>query len=311
MRTINDAYRLRSQLKSGKTRSAIVVGASMVGIKLAELLVNSGVDTILIDSAKQIFPLAALPDIASLIEERVRKNKIKLVFEHSLKDVIPIQHGCMAKFQKCNKSGQENSEYQKDAEVEILDYCADIICLCIGTRPRLDFIDKTELDSKRGLVVDEYMETTLPGIYAAGDCAAGMNIQLQQASVIGLWQNAISQGRTAGNNMIGTSRIFEGNIFQNNSHFLGMDFVSFGNVCESGEVIADGKDGFNFRAVIGKNNEIACVNILDNSAVSGPIRHYMIKRFLGYKGMIPAQQAGLLIKCGLSPDTISRLEGLK
>jgi hypothetical protein len=68
MRTVKDALRLRSRLEEGNVRSVLVVGASMVGIKAAELLTNSGARTTLADMAGRIFPQAALPDIAALIE---------------------------------------------------------------------------------------------------------------------------------------------------------------------------------------------------------------------------------------------------
>jgi 3-phenylpropionate/trans-cinnamate dioxygenase ferredoxin reductase subunit len=306
MRTIEDARRLRSRLEEGNIHSALVVGASMVGIKVVELLVNAGVQTTLADLASRIFPLAAMPDIAALIEQRVQARGVDLLFGHTLKEVAPSGGTYVARL-----------EGQGGVTAEIN---ADVVCLCIGTRPNLDYIDPAELQVNPGLAVDHTMQTAVPGIYAAGDCASGKNLQLHIPAIIGLWQNALLQGRAAGLAMAGRPEPYAGNIFQNITHFMDMDFISFGSICEEGEIIADGspEKGFELRAVL-QGDRLVCVNILDNIAISGPIRSYMVKRFIesgsgcfasqSQPSAIAPQQAGLLQKCGLRPEIIRRLEG--
>jgi 3-phenylpropionate/trans-cinnamate dioxygenase ferredoxin reductase subunit len=302
MRTIEDARHLRSRLEEKNVHSALVVGASMVGIKVAELLANAGAQTTLADLADRIFPLAALPDIAALIEKRVRAHGVDLLFGHTLKEVVPSGGTYVARLE-----GRDGVT----AEIN-----ADLICLCIGTRPNLDYIDPAELPMNPGLAVDHTMQTAVPGVYAAGDCAAGNNLQLQRPAITGLWQNALLQGRAAGLAMSGRPEPYAGNIFQNITHFMDMDFISFGNICEEGEIIAEGgpEKGFELRAVL-LDDKLVCVNILDNVAISGPIRSYMVKKFVesgapaAASSAIAPQQAGLLQKCGLRPETVRRLEG--
>ena len=55
----------------------------------------------------------------------------------------------------------------------------------------------------RGIVVDDHMRTSVPGIYAAGDCCEGNNLERGPEQIIGLWANANHQGETAGINMAG------------------------------------------------------------------------------------------------------------
>ena len=80
MRTVQDAERLQARLERGGVRSAVVVGASMVGIKVVELLRRRDVAVTMADMAPGIFPVAALPEIGRVIEDRVRAKGVDLRF---------------------------------------------------------------------------------------------------------------------------------------------------------------------------------------------------------------------------------------
>lgn len=65
--------------------------------------------------------------------------------------------------------------------------------LCIGTGAATAILD-SKIQVNRGILVDETMETSVKGIYAAGDCAEGKNLQTGQPQLIGLWANAALSG---------------------------------------------------------------------------------------------------------------------
>jgi len=97
-------------------------------------------------------------------------------------------------------------------------------------------VDPAEVTVNKGIVVDHDMQTSVPGIYAAGDCCEGEELQSNTSMIIGLWANAAHQGATAGANMAGGKAEFDGNFLHNITHFMGMDFVGFGDVRTQGEV---------------------------------------------------------------------------
>ena len=105
---------------------------------------------------------------------------------------------------------------------------ADIVGLCIGTRAITDPV-KDEVAIVRGITVNDHMETSVPGVYAAGDCCEGNNLESGQNQIIGLWANANRQGETAGANMAGQDVAYHGNILHNITHFMNMDFIGFGD----------------------------------------------------------------------------------
>lgn len=290
MRTLEDADRMKERMKQNPPRKAVVVGASMVGIKVAELLCNAGAKTILADMAEYMFPLAAYRDFGELIGNRIKERGIELLFGCGLTEIKHTEAG----LEICFSDGSEKQ--------------ADMIVCCIGTRANTAFVDGVE--KGKGIKVGENMQTSAEGVFAAGDCCEGKNLQSRETGIIGLWANAANQGITAGCNMAGTGKQYNGNILHNITHFMGMDFIGLGNCMETGETIYEGnpENGLYVKAVL-KGGRLAGVNILDNYRISGIIRHYFMRLLEGRTDELTTLQRGILVKEGLSENFIDELEG--
>jgi NADPH-dependent 2,4-dienoyl-CoA reductase/sulfur reductase-like enzyme len=181
--------------------------------------------------------------------------------------------------------------------------------LCIGTKATVDIAcDAVKIN--RGIVVDENMETSLKGVYAAGDCCEGKELQSNENMIIGLWANAAHQGMTAGANMAGGKAVFDGNFVHNITHFMGMDFIGFGDNRKQGKTITSGNisGGLYVEAVL-NGKELVGVNILDNYRISGAVKNYLYRLMSEEKVEISPIQRGILIKEGLRPSFIEKMEG--
>lgn len=293
MRTVDDAQRLKDRLDRGDVKSAVVVGASMAGIKVVEVLEKYGVQVCLADLAPHIFPLAAYPEVSAAIERRVAKRGIDLRFGATI-DHMEVREG-------------KNMAVMTDgAQVP-----ADLVSLCIGTRAATQVV-QGEVEIDRGILIDESMETSAPGVYAAGDCAQGANLESGERQIIGLWANANRQGAAAGANMAGGAARFEGNILHNITHFMDMDFIGFGDNRIQGELLEQGSldgDGLYVRAVVA-GGKVAGANILDSYRISGILKNYMLRLFTGEGGGVPDYQRAMLLQAGLRPEFIDRMEAM-
>ena len=292
MRTVADARALRERLDGGKIRSVTVIGASMVGIKIVELCQEAGIDCTLADMANRIFPLAAFPDVSAEIERRLTEKGIALRFGAAVTGAEETEHEVITSFAE---GGEVTS---------------DLLVLCIGTRARTALARDAGLEVERGIVVNDSMETSVAGIYAAGDCCEGRNIMTGGHQIIGLWANAAYQGQTAGHCMAGDPTLFSGNILHNITHFMGMDFISFGDVNAEGEVYTIGKptDTRYVKAVV-SGGELRCVNMLDSYHISGVVKNYMMNRFTGNRAPLPAALRGLLAREGFTDEFLTLFEG--
>lgn len=292
MRTLDDAIKLKKALDTGSYKSALVVGASMVGIKVVELLNNKGIKTTLADMAPRIFPLAAYENVAKEIERRIAEKGVNLALGSALQSVEKTEGGY-----KCNMS---------DGTV----VNADLIVLCIGTRTNVSIADPAQIKINRGIIVDENMATSAEGVYAAGDVSEGGELQSKDKMIIGLWANAAHQGITAGANMAGATASFDGNFMHNITHFMDMDFIGFGDNRLKGQVVTSGHidKGLYVEAVIGENGLVG-VNILDNYRISGTVKNYLYRIIEGGSAKLSPIQKGILIKEGLRPSFIEKMEG--
>jgi len=292
MRTLDDAVKLHDALEANTYKTALVVGASMVGIKVVELLNNKGITTTLADMAPRIFPLAAYENVSREIERRITEKGIKLALGSALQSVEKKENTFICKM----TDGRE--------------IAADLIVLCIGTRTNVSIVDKEQVQVNRGIIVDENMATSAADVYAAGDVSEGGELQSKDKMIIGLWANAAHQGMTAGANMAGATASFDGNFMHNITHFMDMDFIGFGDNRLTGQVVTSGHidKGLYVEAVIGENG-LAGVNILDNYRISGTVKNYLYRIIEGKMTTLSPIQKGILIKEGLRPSFIEKMEG--
>ena len=290
MRTVEDAIRFKERLKKQNVKHAVVIGASMAGIKVVEVLHKYGIETWLLDLAKHIFPLAAYPEVSAEIEKRVEAQGVHLKFGTTI----------------------DHMEQEDGKNIAVLTdgsrIPADIVGLCIGTRAITETV-QDEVAIGRGIIVDDHMRTSVPGVFAAGDCCEGNNIESGQTQIIGLWANANHQGETAGANMAGQDETYKGNILHNITHFMNMDFIGFGDNRLEGEVLEYGSlEGDLYVRLVLDGKKIVGANILDNYRISGIIKNYMLRLFAGEEFTLPDYQRAMLEKAGLSETFIDEIE---
>jgi NADPH-dependent 2,4-dienoyl-CoA reductase/sulfur reductase-like enzyme len=258
LRTVDDAIRLKEAMTQ-TPKKALVIGASMVGIKVMELFYKTGVEVCLADVAEHIFPLSAHPECARIIEERLEQKGIKLRFGAGIEKVEETSRGVRGYFRGSTESEE-----------------ADLLVMCIGVKANTGLIDRKQVAIDRGILVDEHMRTSVSGLYAAGDVAQGKNLLSGESEMIGLWSNARFQGRTAGRNMAGGKESFRGNIPHNITHFMGMDFVGIGNVNDHDRTEKK-YDGETYIQLFWKDRLLAGANFLDHYTGSGVVKNALMK----------------------------------
>jgi NADPH-dependent 2,4-dienoyl-CoA reductase/sulfur reductase-like enzyme len=105
---------------------------------------------------------------------------------------------------------------------------ADLIILATGVHPNVSFLEGTGAEIRSGVVIDEHMRTSVPGIYAAGDVAQGRDFSTGQWVVHALQPTATEHGRTAGLNMAGNDVAYRGSLSMNVLDTLGLISHTFG-----------------------------------------------------------------------------------
>jgi len=105
---------------------------------------------------------------------------------------------------------------------------ADLIILATGVRPNVSFLEGTGVQIDQGIVVDDHMQTNVPGIYAAGDVAQGRDFSTGEWIVHALQPTATEHGRVAALNMAGKSTPYRGSLSMNVLDTVGLISYTFG-----------------------------------------------------------------------------------
>lgn len=183
-RTWEDAQRLESFLNERQPRTAAVIGAGFVGLEMAEALHLRGLQVTVLDQAAH---LLGWPDewLTAQLREALSAAGIALRLAHAVKAI---------------------GERDVDA------FPADLVLLAPGIKPNVDLASSAGIALGRSgaIAVNEFLETSVPGIYAAGDCAETHHILLDAPAWIPLGTTANKMGRIAGANVLGHRERFPG-----------------------------------------------------------------------------------------------------
>lgn len=291
MRTAADADVFLDRIRQG-VRSALVVGASWVGIKVIEVLHAHHVPRIILaDMAPRIFPTVTLPRTAERIHAYLEEEGVALLFGRGIQSMRREADGIVTVF-------SDGSEVK-----------TDVVALCLGMRSNTACLDPEEITIGRGVRVDRRMATSVPHIYAAGDCCEAEELVTGQYMAVNLWANARMQGEVAALNIAGIPTEYQGNFLHNITHFLHMDFIGLGDNRAQGETVAyESPDGWRLELVT-KAGKLLCVNILDNRGLSGPLKSILLKKLTGSAECLHVEELVALKNAGLPLALIQIIEG--
>lgn len=230
LRTPEDTYELHDALKEGNIKRALVVGGGFIGLEAAENIDKLGIRTVVIDMAPQILP-GFDPEMAAFIENHLAQRGI-MVFT-----------GTMLK------------ELEGDGRVEraVTDRRAmkvDAVVMSVGIRPNTAFLRDTGLEfAPNGtILVNEKLETNLPDIYAAGDCATTKNAFTGKAAWSPMGSSANMEGRVLAHTLLGEEKSFKGSLGTAVVHLPGLNCGKTGFSMETAK--AEGYDPVSVTAVV-------------------------------------------------------------
>lgn len=193
-----------------QTRRALVLGGGLVGFKAASGLLHRGIDvTMLIRSG---YPLSLQVDeIAGgmILAELTRRGlNVRVGVEVTgFKGADTVTGAFLS----------DGSEIP-----------CDLVIVGKGVLPSISFVPRDRIQVDLGIVVDGHLETSCPGIYAAGDVAESMDIARKTRWVNAIWPEAVVQGRIAGMNMAGRAVAYKGSLSRNVIRIFDLDILAAG-----------------------------------------------------------------------------------
>lgn len=289
LRTMDDALRIKSFAKGKK--QALVIGGGFVGTKASIALGHIGLKVTIIEKLAQILPQRLDRRGSKIISDVMRNAGIEIVTGDSVSEII-------------RKSGVVKSVRLSSGK--IID--ADIVIVAIGAKPNVDGLKDSGIKINNGILINEFLQTNIPDIYAAGDVVEYMDLITGMPSVSALWTNAEEMGRFAGKNMAGANIEYKGFLsLMNSTEIFGVPAISIGLIEPEGEgyeIFVEDKIG-SYRKFVFKDDTLAgaifigdvssagiYTNLIKNKIPMGRLKEEAVRGNLGYINFvrtIPAQ----------------------
>ena len=220
--TIDDTLALESAIT--KDSRVLIVGAGLIGLKCAEGLKDRVAEITVCDLANRVLSSILDDECASIMQKHLEANGIQFMLGDSVKA-----------FDKNTASMQSG---------KTVDF--DVLVLAVGVRPNTSLVSDAGGKVDRGILINDRMETSIPDIYAAGDCTEGNDISCDKHRILAILPNANMQGRCAGINMAGGDAVFDKAIPMNSIGFFGLHAMTAGSYYsedEGGELYEEKSDG--------------------------------------------------------------------
>ena len=203
--TLDDSLALEKALSP--EAKVLIVGAGLIGLKCAEGIADRVASVTVCDLADRVLSSILDTECAALMQRHLEKNGMTFLLGDSV-----------ARF-------ESNKAFMKSgAEVDF-----DVLVLAVGVRANIGLVKDAGGETDRGIIVEDDMSTTLPGIYAAGDCAQGPDLSIGAKRVLAILPNAYMQGHTAGVNMAGGEASLKNAIPMNSIGFFGLHAMTAGS----------------------------------------------------------------------------------
>jgi NAD(P)H-nitrite reductase large subunit len=230
---------------TNETSRVIVLGAGLIGLKVAEGLSGHVESLTIVEMAAHLMPSILDEESAAMLQKHIEKSSVRFIFSDPASKIegstLTLGSGIRLEF--------------------------DVIVVAAGVRPNVELVKDAGGEVNRGIVINSSMKTSIKDVYAAGDCVESVDVVSGARKIMALLPNAYMQGEIAGFNMAGRDEVFEKAMPMNAIGFFGMPLVTAG-IYEGEEYKEVTEDSF--KKLVFKDNKLVgyiLINDVDRAGI--------------------------------------------
>jgi NAD(P)H-nitrite reductase large subunit len=284
-KSLKAAEAIVEQVRSGRAKTAVIVGAGFIGMEIALLLRELGVRVVQVEMLDQVMSAMLDQDTAAVALDLMLKRGVDVRLNTKAESFL----------------GNGEAKAVLLASGETLE--ADILIAATGVKPNLELLEGSGIDHHWGIQVDQNLRTNARDIYAAGDAIEVPDRLTGETSVHAIFPNAVEQGRVVGLNLVGYDIRYEGGERMNSLKHLGLPIMVVG-LKDGDEVLQDKRHG-NLRTIYLKENRLVGFQLAGDIRAAGILRTLIIQgsdiRPLKHRLLDPSFGQGTIIWQAIAP----------
>ena len=210
--TFSDAERLAAKIE--KSKKAVVIGAGLIGVSAAEALAKRGLEVTMVEFKDKILSLLLDATASDIVENVIRNAGVTIITGQTVQRILGKPEDDHVVGGAVLTNGDQVS--------------CDLVIIAIGVVPRMELVAGTDVKTNKGIIVDRFMHTNVPDVYASGDVAEAYDFVLNENRPLPLWPLAQLEGRVAGYNMAGKKTDYPGGTSMSALKYFGIPIISVG-----------------------------------------------------------------------------------
>jgi nitrite reductase (NADH) large subunit len=202
-RTIEDCQKIMEISK--RSKNAVVIGGGVLGLEAAKGLLNLGMTVNVVHIGRYLMERQLDETAATMLQKELERQGMKFLLEKETKEII-------------GGTKANGIRFKDGTEVD-----ADLVVMAAGVRPNVQLAKKNGIETNRAILVNDYMETSVPNIYAVGECVE------HRGMIYGLVQPLYEQGKALAQRICGNEGLgYQGSVLSTQLKISGVDLFSVG-----------------------------------------------------------------------------------
>lgn len=204
----------RMEAYSRDLQRAVIVGGGLIGIEMAEMFHSRHIPVTFLVREKSFWDGVLPPEESAMVTRHILEHGIDLRLGANLKSIENDGKG------RCKGVITESGE----------NISCGFVGLTAGVSPNIGFLKNTALEINRGILVDKYLQTNIPDVYAIGDCAELREPAPDRRSIEAVWYCGRMMGETVAHNITGKAVPYDQGIWFNSAKFFDIEYQVYGTV---------------------------------------------------------------------------------
>jgi nitrite reductase (NADH) large subunit len=256
-KSLSAAEELIGHVRKGEAKTAVIVGAGFIGMEIALLLRELGVEVTQVEMLDRVMPRMLDDKTAAAALEQMRARGIDVRL-----------NATAAAF---TGDGRASGVTLESGET----LSGDVFVAATGVKPNLAFLEGSGIAHEWGITVDDHLRTSAPDVYAAGDVAETTDRLTGETFVHAIFPNAVAQGQVVGLNLLGYDVPYEGADRMNSLKHLGLPIMAIG--LKEGDEVLHARHGSMLRTLYLKDSRLVGCQLVGDIGAAGVLRALIIQ----------------------------------